>query len=206
MPTIPLPATKPSCLLYIHGFQSSGLAYKGQVIKKYLAENRPDVHFVCPTQPVYPAEIWDFLCDMLHQLKDYRVGLVGSSLGGFMAAGLSQHYRLPAVLINPVVAPHLLLPKLIGELGNELENPYTGVRFLLENKHMEELKALQLSTLSNPELLWVLLQTGDEVLDYREAEHFYGQSLVQCDTEEGGDHSYQGLERHCPQIIEFLQL
>jgi predicted esterase YcpF (UPF0227 family) len=50
----------------------------------------------------------------------------------------------------------------------------------------------------------VLLQTGDEVLDYRHALDFYQQ--CQTDVQEGGDHSYQNLQSRLADIVNFGQL
>jgi len=48
------------------------------------------------------------------------------------------------------------------------------------------------------------LQTGDEVLDYQQAEEKYAQCALTI--EQGGDHSFQHYERHLPAIIDFLEL
>jgi len=54
----------------------------------------------------------------------------------------------------------------------------------------------------NFENLLVLLQKGDEVLDYEEAlEVLEGAKMV---VEEGGTHSFEGLERHIQSIKRFL--
>lgn len=55
----------------------------------------------------------------------------------------------------------------------EQENPYTGERYFLEPKHMDELRQMDVATLSHPEQLWLLQQEGDEVLDYRQAVEKY---------------------------------
>ncbi|MEI8649578.1 YqiA/YcfP family alpha/beta fold hydrolase [Paraglaciecola sp. Hal342] len=54
----------------------------------------------------------------------------------------------------------------------------------------------------SPQNYWVLLQTADETLDYRQAEKKYmGAKLT---IEEGGDHSFQGYERFLKDIFQFL--
>ncbi len=58
--------------------------------------------------------------------------------------------------------------------------------------------------ITEPERYLVLLQTGDETLDYREAELKYKNS--QCIIEQGGDHSFVGLERFIPKIMQFSQI
>ena len=48
-------------VLYLHGFRSSPLSTKAQMVGRWLAENRPDVHFWCPQLPPSPREAMDLV-------------------------------------------------------------------------------------------------------------------------------------------------
>jgi predicted esterase YcpF (UPF0227 family) len=109
-----------------------------------------------------------------------------------------EKYSGKAVLINPAVRPFELLVDFLGEHIN----PNTQQTFLLENKHVEELRQLDTATLNPKSDYWVLLQTADETLDYRLAETKYqGHKLS---IEQGGDHSFQDFQRFLPDIFRFL--
>jgi predicted esterase YcpF (UPF0227 family) len=111
---------------------------------------------------------------------------------------LAQRYGLRAVLVNPSVAPQRRIRMLYGEH----ENPYSGRRFTLDASHAAELAAMAPTTVDRVDDLWLLAQRGDEVLDYREAEHFY--AGCRQTIEPGGDHQFQGFERHLAAVVEFL--
>lgn len=126
--------------------------------------------------------------------------LIGSSMGGFFANYIAERYGCRAVLVNPAVQPHRLLAAYLGEQ----RNPYTGEICTLTAQHMVELRDLVVSSMAHPERRMVLLETGDQTLDYREAEAFYRAS--HCHVEPGGDHSFSRYAAWLPRIAEFLQL
>lgn len=192
---------KPSLLLYIHGFNSSPLSHKANVMKAYCDSHRPDIKVVIPRLPCFPNEAAQLLLDIVKQNKDdYQIGLVGSSLGGYMSMWLNAQFGFKAVVVNPAVKPYELLADFLGEQ----ENPYTHEKYLLEEKHIDELKSLDTPTIKQPADFWLLQQEDDEVLDYQQAvAHFSGALQT---VEQGGDHSFVDFERYPSQIIDFLQL
>lgn len=152
-------------LLYIHGFNSSPLSHKAQVMLNYCNEHRPDIKVVVPKLPSFPAQAAEHLLDIVEQYQEhYQIALVGSSLGGYLSIWLNHLFDFKAVLINPAIKPYELLAGFLGEQVN----PYTQERYVLQAKHIEELKALEVS-INNVNSLWLLQQMGDEVLDYRQA-------------------------------------
>ena len=192
---------RPSFLLYIHGFNSSPLSHKANVMKEYCQQHRPDIKVVVPQLPCFPQKAAECLLNIIEQHKDdYQIGLIGSSLGGYLSMWLNRQFGFKAVLVNPAVKPYELLADYLGEQ----ENPYTHQRYVLESVHIDELKALDTPIIKQAKDFWLLQQTEDEVLDYRQAvEKFSGAKQT---VEEGGDHSFVNFERYPQQIIEFLQL
>ncbi|PMG86726.1 esterase YqiA [Vibrio breoganii] len=192
---------KPALLLYLHGFNSSPQSLKAQVMAEFCAEYRPDIRFVAPQLPVYPepcVQLLEQLCDEL--TLDYQVGLVGSSMGGYLSTWLNKKYGFKAVLVNPAVKPYELLQDF---LGPQL-NPYTQEKYLLEPVHVEQLRVIDVPEINNTSDFWLLQQQGDEVLNYQQAVDKY-RGCKQT-VEEGGNHSFVGFERYPSAIVEFLQL
>jgi predicted esterase YcpF (UPF0227 family) len=192
---------KPSLLLYIHGFNSSPQSFKAQTMLRFCQSHRPDIKVVIPQLPNYPQQAAQALRTLVERyLPHYTIGLVGSSLGGYMSIWLNAHYGLRAVLVNPAVKPFELL---VDYLGKQ-QNIYTKEEYWLEPKHIDELKSLDIPTLVNPEQFWLMQQMGDEVLDYRQAVEKLANAKQTVEPE--GDHSFIGFERYPENIIQFLEL
>ncbi|PQJ65990.1 esterase YqiA [Photobacterium angustum] len=188
-------------LIYLHGFNSSPQSLKAQQMAQYCADHRPDIKVVMPQLPSYPEEAQVYLEQLILRFKDeYKIGLVGSSLGGYLCTWLSERFALPAVLINPAVKPYELL---VDYLGPQ-QNPYSGENYVLVPQHMAQLQQLDVATIHAPQRFWVLLQEGDEVLDYRQSMLKYAESKLT--VEPNGDHSFVNFERFPASIIQFLEL
>jgi predicted esterase YcpF (UPF0227 family) len=189
-------------LLYIHGFNSSPQSHKASILKQWMTQQHPHINFEAPYLKPYPADAVAQLESLVegYRAKNENIGLVGSSLGGFYAAWLAEKYDLPAVLVNPAVRPFELLGKYIGEN----KNYYNDDHYLFEQKHVDELKTFYVPTHKKPEKLLLMVQTGDEALDFKEAtaKYFMSKNMI----EYGGDHSFRDFERWFVYVLQFLKL
>lgn len=185
--------------LYLHGFNSSPASTKAQQLYAYYRDNGWEDSIYIPALSFDPKmAIYQLGCIMNDMDADQRRNLlvIGSSLGGFYATYLAEHYGCKAVLINPAVDPHLLLKENLGVH----QNYYTDEVCELTLAHLDTLIELNVDV-TQFERYRVYLQTGDETLDYRQAEQKYVQS--ELIIEEGGNHGFQHFERIIPDILGF---
>lgn len=216
-------------ILYIHGFNSSPLSLKAEQTRQYLAKNFPEVGFFCPQLATTPIAAITQLEQLIEQRVEQRVEqkveqqdaqqdeqkdeshspstqwyLIGSSLGGYFARYLAKKYHCLAVLVNPAITPYELLHDYIGEQVN----PYTKEVFQVTEMHIAQLKSLEQTapTIDCQEKnnYLVMVQTGDEVLNYQQAVQQY--QHCRLIVQEGGDHSFINFEQCLPNISDFFQL
>ena len=154
-----------------------------------------------PAIPPVPAEAIEVLQQHAENiLLQFDLAVAGSSLGGFYATWLAERYQCPAVLINPAVKPHELLRKYLGENTNY----YTDERWILDESHIEQFRQLYIEEISDPERYLLMLQTGDQALDYREALDKY--AACPSIIEQGGSHEFTGFERYLDKILSFCKV
>ena len=187
-------------IIYLHGFLSSPQSRKAQQTIEYVHSLGCPRQLLVPELTAGPADTLLEIQQLIDARSSYRIGLIGSSLGGFYATCLAEKNNLRAVVVNPAVRPHLYWREYLGEH----QNFYSGQTQRVTDQHIEELQALDCSTLKYPQNLMLLAQTGDEVLDYRMAEALYqeGTSIIQ----DGGNHSFENYADFLPIIFNFLAI
>ena len=185
-------------IIYLHGFRSSPDSLKARQLAAALAERGQGDRLFCPALSPEPlAAIAQVEAIIAAQRRPLT--LVGSSLGGFYATVLAERHALRAALINPAVISSIDPEMFIGRQTNL----YTGEAFDFTRQHVAQLAALDVERLT-PERYLLLVETGDEVLDYRQAVARYAgcRQLVLP----GGNHSFQRFPEYLPQLFEYCGL
>ena len=153
---------------------------------------------LCPELPHRPAQAIAALEELLARDAG-ETALIGSSLGGYYATWLAERDAarvMRVVLVNPAARPYELLAQALGPQTNF----YTGERYELTAGHLDELRALEVQTVT-PERYFLITRTGDEVLDYREpVEKYRGCEQLVI---EGGDHGFGDFERYLDRALAF---
>jgi predicted esterase YcpF (UPF0227 family) len=186
-------------LIYLHGFNSSPGSHKAQVLKRYIAKRGLDEQYCCPALPHLPTRAIAVVEAEIAKHAHESITLIGSSLGGFYSTYLAERHDLRAVLINPAVYPHDGLRAYLGVQ----RNLYSHQQYELTEEHLRQWEKLYLPSVRAQRYL-LLLETGDEVLDYREAvEKYQGARQIVI---AGGDHSLVTFPEHIPLILEFAGL
>lgn len=183
-------------LIYIHGFNSSSQSGKAREFITWMRERGLGEACICPDLPDRPAAAIQLLENLIAQSQG-PAKLIGSSLGGFYATYLAEKHGLKAVLVNPCVNCH---EKLAEYAGQTLKNWHTAAEYLFTDAHVEELQALLTPQREQGQYL-LLVETGDDVLDYREAVAAYPQARQI--VLEGGDHGFTRFADYLPTILEF---
>ncbi|WP_112183638.1 YqiA/YcfP family alpha/beta fold hydrolase [Ralstonia sp. GX3-BWBA] len=190
----------PASIIYLHGFRSSPRSFKAQLLAKRMASVGLADQYVCPTLPVSPSAAMAEMEALIAELgarDGIKPVLIGSSLGGFYATWLAERHGLRAAMLNPATRPERDLAKYVGE------QPlwHGGGTIRVEPHHLDELQALAVSAITQPERYYLLAATGDEVLDYREMlGHFPGATTRII---EGGDHGISDFAQYMDEVLVF---
>jgi uncharacterized protein len=186
-------------IVYLHGFNSSPQSHKAQVLARFMAQRGLGAHCACPALPPLAGAAISAIEALMARHPEARFCFVGSSLGGYYATFLAEKHGATAVLLNPAVDPHVGLRVYLGEQ----KNLHTGEPYRLTEAHLREWQALWMPRIT-PSRYLLIVETGDEVLDYRRTvARYQGAEQVVI---EGGDHSLQSFPQHLSRILAFAGL
>ena len=185
-------------ILYLHGFTSGPQSHKALALGQRLRERGLGDKFLCPQLPAAPKDAIALATDLIN--RHGVTTIIGSSLGGYYATWLAEKFDLRGVLVNPAVVVHLSLQQYIGPQ----RWLYTGESFEFTLDHVEQLRAIEVPVLSRPDRFWLLVEQGDETLDYRDAVRRYAGARQTVLA--GGDHGFTRWNAVLDPIIEFAGL
>ena len=180
-------------IIYVHGFGGSGEGSKAKAFREYFKSINED--FIAPSLSYVPSLAIKTLEELIESYDDVK--LIGSSLGGFYTMYLGNKYDLKSVVINPSVFPYVTLNRCVGQAPNF----YDESSFEWNEVHVQMLKNYEIQ-IKNQKNFMLLVQKGDELLDYKEAVAKLPNSSLH--VEEGGSHSFEKIEYHFEGIKEFL--
>ena len=184
-------------VIYLHGFASSGNSSKSEWLRQQFGEC--DVEFLSPDLPNRSSQAIAYLDEYLAGFADQKICLIGTSLGGFFAAYYAAKYGWPAVLINPLADVQDLISSAMGENTNYA----TGEHFVMEQADADALLAVCDAMQPSVATMLLLLDKGDEILDYRKALKRYGEA-AEVHLFEGGSHRFEHLPESMPNILALL--
>ncbi|NTV10113.1 MAG: esterase [Zoogloea sp.] len=183
-------------ILYLHGFRSAPASRKALRLQQRMAERGLADAWWCGQLPVSAHEAIALIEAEIARC-DAPPTLVGSSLGGYYATWLAEKHGLKAVLVNPAVVAPLSLERYLGPQTHL----YTGETFDFTPQHIAELRDLEVPAITRPARYWLMVETGDEVLDYRHAVAKYAgarQTVL-----EGGDHGFSRWDDYLDEVLAF---
>lgn len=184
-------------ILYLHGFNSAPASFKARLLQEYQAKHGRTPPYI-PELPPVPDDAVMAAEAIITAHAGQRIGLVGSSLGGYYATWLAEKYGLRAVLLNPAVEPYALFANKLGPQ----QNLYTGRAYEFTAAHVQQLRGLDALTIADPRRYLLIVTTGDEVLDYRRAvTRYHGARQFVIP---GGDHSLKEFSEYLDITVEFL--
>lgn len=183
-------------VIYIHGFGGSGQGRKAAAFREHY--NSINRSFIAPSLSHIPDLAVSTIEELINSYKG-RVNLIGSSLGGYYALYLADKYELKAVVLNPAVNP----VETVKDILKKDPRYYDTYSFVLKNEHIAMLEKYK-PKLENPKNILTLLQKGDELLDYKEAQNFLKDTNIL--VEQGGSHFFEGLENHFKTIDGFFEI
>jgi len=189
-------------VVYLHGFRSSPNSTKavmtGEAVRA-LSTAHHSYEWYCPQLLASPKASLEMVTKHIDQTEFDRIVIVGSSLGGFYTNYLAEKYHCKGITLNPAVYAARELEPHVGMMtAYDSEEPFD-----FKAEYIDELHALQVGPITDPERYFLIAAKGDELLDWKEMAAFYpgAKQLIL----EGGDHGISDYANHLPEVIEFIK-
>ncbi len=186
-------------IVYAHGFKSASRSRKASQLRDYLLAHNADIDFSAPDLSFEPDIAITQLMQCCANIPADDLTLVGSSLGGFYVLVIAERLGCRAVLLNPSIRPFDTLAQYLGLQTNL----YTGEVFEFTTKHIKTLRDLLVTQITHPQRYLLIVETGDEVLEYRAAVECYAGAAQIVIA--GGNHELTSFPAHIPALLTFAQ-
>ena len=186
-------------ILYFHGFKSSSDSGKAQEFKKFIENKTSQTKIIIPDLEDDFKEAHKQIESLIDK-NSPNILYMGSSLGGYYALYFAQLYKSKSVLINPAIPP---LKDFEIHLGKN-ENYATGNKFTISEDDISYVRSLHHKKILEPKNNLILLESGDEILNYVESSSYFRGSYI--DIFYGGNHSYTSIKEKFTKIKEFFNL
>lgn len=190
-------------IIYLHGFRSSPHSTKAQLLAQAIGERSLENDWACPQLPASPAQAVALVHGLIEkaqergQQADRTLTLIGSSLGGYYAACLAARWNCRAVLLNPVVHG---ARDLATQVGTHTQY-HSDQPFVFLPGYVQELAEMAVDRPTHPENCFLLVTTGDEVLNWRETVQWYAGCPSRIVS--GSDHGISDFNHWLPEVLEF---
>jgi uncharacterized protein len=189
-------------IVYLHGLNSSPASVKARKLVAFAQAlpNPPRIHV--PYLATWPSTAMADVCAWVDANvaagdRTRALTFVGSSLGGYFATWAAERYGTRAVLINPAIRPYEQLEAFVGPQTNL----YTGEPWELTPAHFSDLARFRVDRIAHPERFFLLVRTGDELLDWRQAvAHYAGAWQFVAG---GGTHGWEDIDDEIASILRF---
>lgn len=186
-------------ILYFHGFASSSDSDKARIIKSYISKVSKKINMITPDLSNNFKEANNQINKLIDENKKDYV-FMGSSLGGYYANFFGSINNSKVILINPAIPPLKGFEEYLGEN----QNYSTGEKFIVTKEDIKFLRSLEIKKLNNQKNILVLLESGDEVLNFIETVKYFQGSNI--DITFGGNHSYESVDTKLEKIVKFLNI
>lgn len=194
-------------ILYLHGFRSSPLSNKANIMRTRVHEARKAgaaINWFCPQLPNDPQQAFELGWDWVRKdMSSEPLAIIGSSLGGFYAAALTERLLrvgvyARCVLLNPAVHPACDLESHIGQQTGWHDQT---VQFDFTMEHVQQLARIETSAFTRPERYMAIICTGDEVLKWQEMHERYPAGRMKLI--DGSDHAISEFAQYADEVLAF---
>jgi predicted esterase YcpF (UPF0227 family) len=184
-------------IIYLHGFRSSPASRKATLLRQAMAARGRAAEYLCPALPASPRAAIEAVLDAAGGGLTPDTALIGSSLGGYYATHLAEHYGCRAALLNPAIRPQDDLRQHLG-----VQPVYFSAAAIdFRAEYLAELEALDTPAITRPQRYYLLAASGDAVIDYRAMLRKY--AAVHTRVIDGSDHEISDFAAYMDEVLRF---